>query len=435
MRSNRLQEVWGFTCFGESHGTAMGIVIEDIQPGVEFPYSELNQQLAFRKPNQNPYATSRNEPDDYQIVSGVFEGKTTGTPICILFWNQDIRSDDYAAIKDVFRPGHGDYTWYHKFKIYDYRGGGRASGRETICRITASAMVDHLLGKIKISFQTIRIGQLVAAATDVYTQINHDNPFCWNDPTSYSELYPYLDKIKAEQDTVGGIVKLRIDPVPVGLGEPVFAKLSAHLAQAIMSIGSVKGIAFGSGFDLGAMTGSEANDQSDASGWLSNHAGGILGGISSGQPIIITIAVKPIASHGKSQVCMDKSGNPVTLQISGRHDVCHIPRLLPVIEAMVKLVLADAISHQKLIAGDSLDMDDYREALDKLDEDLLLTLCKRKAIVAQVKTYKTAHNLDFRDTERERAMALRWQTIATELGLEPEIAISILQKALELCRN
>ena len=434
MRSNSIISHLGFTTFGESHGFALGVVIEDIKPGIDFPYQELDLLLAQRKPNSTPYSTSRNETDEYQIVSGIFEGKTTGMPICILFRNNDAKSGDYDYLKDVFRPGHADFSWFNKFKIYDYRGGGRASGRETISRVAASAFVNELIKPIKISFQTNQIGTFNCEPIDKFFLINPANPFCWADTKKLKELYAYLDAVKADNDTVGGIIKVKIDNVPIGLGDPVFEKLNANLAKAIMSIGTIKGISFGDGFEIAKLKGSEANDHMNITGLISNHAGGITGGISNGQSIIINLAVKPISSHGKPQQTITKSWEEVSIQITGRHDICHIPRLIPVIEAMIKLTMADAISYQKLISGEQHNLNDYREALDKLDEDLLLLLFKRKKVVEQVKQFKLQNKLEFRNEEREQAMAEQWATLASELGLNPDIILNLLDKVLEVCR-
>lgn len=433
MRSNRFLSIFGITTFGESHGKAIGLVIEDVKPNIDFPYDQLNLLLKQRKPNSNPYSTTRNEKDEYQVISGIFEGKTTGMPICILFWNKDANSADYVRLKDVFRPGHADYSWFSKFKIYDYRGSGRASGRETISRVAASAFVTELIKPIEIRFQTVRIGHLVSESDEFY-QIIPENPFCWANRDKQFELYTYLDRIKSDKDSVGGIIKIKIDNVPIGLGDPVFEKLNASLAKAIMSIGSIKGVSFGDGFEIASLTGSQANDQMNKDGFLSNNAGGITGGISTGQPIIITIAIKPISSHGKLQKTITKNGEEIDITVTGRHDVCHIPRILPVIEAMIKLCLADAIAWQKQITGQELNINDYRESLDKIDEDLLLLLYRRKKVVEQVKTLKIKSNLEFRDEAREQAIAEQWTTLADELGLDKTAVLEILDKVLEVCR-
>lgn len=435
MRSNRLSSFLGFTTFGESHGPAMGLVIEDILPNIPFPYEQLKQLLAYRKPNSNPYVSPRDEDDLFEILSGVMDGKTTGMPICIIFPNKDARSVDYEKFKDVFRPGHADYSLFSKFKIYDYRGGGRASGRETICRVASSVFVNNLLQDIKVKFQTVQIGSLEAIKTDTFYEISTENPFCWSDMTTITNLYAYLDTIKEEKETVGGIIRASIESVPKGLGEPVFEKLNACLAKAIFSIGSIKGVSFGDGFDLAAQKGSFVNDQMNSSGFLSNHLGGITGGVSTGQPIVINIAVKPISAHGKPQSTINHLGQSQDITITGRHDICHIPRILPVIEAMIKLTLADSIAHQKLIAGQTQDLNDYREALDKLDEDLLLLVYRRKQIVNQVKQLKSGQHVEFRDYKRENELANQWSQLASVMDLAENDAQELLQLVLKICRN
>lgn len=435
MRSNKLESPFGITTFGESHGPALGLVIEDIRPNLDFPYKELNRVLKMRKPGSTKYSTSRQEADDYEILSGVFEGKTTGMPICIIFRNKDAQSEDYELFKDVFRPGHGDFAWFNKFKIFDYRGGGRASGRETICRVAASALVSEFIKPVGISFQTIQIGDFCAIDTTQYFHQEETNPFCWSDKSTLNDLYAYLDEVDEDNDTVGGIIRIRLDSVPIGLGDPVFEKLNVNLAKAIMSVGSVRGVSFGDGFEICSLKGSEANDQMSEEGFLSNRQGGISGGISTGQPIIINVAIKPVSSHGKPQQTIDKAGKPVTVTVSGRHDVCHIPRLIPVLEAMLKLTLADAISWQKQLSGVELNLDDYREMIDKIDTDLLLLLHRRKAVVQQVRELKSMQGINFRDMSREQEMAERFSEIACELDLSEEKTKALLTMILELCRD
>lgn len=435
MRSNKLDSLFDITTFGESHGPALGLVIEDIRPNLDFPFDELNRLLAKRKSNSTEYSTTRQEPDDYEILSGVFEGKTTGMPICIIFRNRDARSKDYEEFRDVFRPGHADYAWFNKFKIYDYRGGGRASGRETICRVAASALVSEFIKPVSISFQTIKIGEMQASEQTQYFSLNDTNPFCWSDSATIDDVYAYLDKVKSEKDTVGGIIRIKIDNTPKGLGDPVFEKINANLAKALMSVGTVRGVSVGDAFAATSLHGSQFNDQMDGNSFLSNNQSGISGGITNGQPIIINVAVRPISSHGKQQQSTDKKGNPVTFQISGRHDVCHIPRLIPVLEAMIKLTLADAISWQKQISGAELNLDDYREMIDKIDADLLLLLYRRKAVVNLVKEYKLKQGFAIRDMNRENMLKERWNEISRELNLSEEKTEALLDIVLELCRD
>lgn len=435
MRSNRLESFFGFTTFGESHGAVIGIVIEDIKPNIPFPFEELNKALSLRKPNTTPFTSDRKEEDNFQVVSGIFEGKTTGLPICILFPNVGSNSADYETIKDIFRPGHADFTWFNKFKIYDYRGGGRASGRETLSRLSASAIVNEIIQPVKIQFRSIQIGALISENTGLYFDLSSENPFCWTDGVNQCGLYEYLEKVKAEKDTVGGIIQVRIDNVPIGLGDPVFEKLNSNLAKALFSIGTIRGVSFGEGFASGGRKGSELNDQISESGFLSNNAGGINGGVSNGQPIIINVCVKPISSHGKPQLTVNRSGTIETIQIQGRHDVCHIPRILPVIESMIKLVLADALVWQKQIAGIEQNLIDFREAIDKLDEDLLLILYRRKRIVNLIKQFKQKNNIAFTDQKREAEINQQWLAISQELQLPLESIPSLLSMVLSICRN
>ncbi len=358
----------GITTFGESHGPFMGVVIEDIKPGVAFPYEALRDILDRRKTG-----APRNETDDFQVVSGVLDGKTTGMPICILFPNRDARPEDYERIRDIFRPGHADYTLFRKFKIYDYRGGGHLSGRETVCRVAASALVLEETKSIQFHIES---------------EMARDN----------------LQQLKNEGDTAGGILKITVTGVPAGLGDPVFEKLDANLAKALVSIGGVKGIEFGDGFLLGTITGSQSNDQMDSSGFLSNHCGGILGGISTGEPIVIRLAIKPVSSISKPQRTIRHDGAEVDLSLSSRSDTCLIPRINPVCEAMIRLVLADAIAHQRLIEDEQTTLDQLREAIDRIDEDILIALHRRDRIVEKVGELKRTQRLPVIDPNREEAM-------------------------------
>lgn len=397
MKSNSFGRYFGITTFGESHGTAIGVVIEDVKPGIEFPLNEIQKVLDSRKPGKSKFTSSRKEEDKIIILSGVFEGKTTGMPICLVVYNKDIRSKDYKHLKNLFRPGHADYTYFKKFKIYDYRGGGRASGRETISRVATSGLVEDLLRDIDINCYPVQIGKIIVKSYDS----NFQNDFYWHDKSNFEELQNYLDSIQKKGDSVGGIVEVKIENLPVGLGDPVFEKLDANLSKAILSIGSVKGIEFGDGFNLANLKGSEANDQINKNGFLSNHSGGILGGISTGQNLIFRFVVKPTSSINIPQSTITKNGKDVSFISKGRHDTCIIPRIIPVAKAMVKLVLADAISYQKLINDNKLDLNDYREAIDKIDEDLLIALNRRKEISKLIGKFKEEKNIEINDFERE----------------------------------
>lgn len=420
MPNNHFAQFFGYTSFGESHGPAIGLVIDSPPPNLDFPHAALQEALQ-RRNISTPFKTPRLESDEYEILSGVFEGKTTGMPLCIIVRNSDANSGDYEALKNVFRPGHADFAWWQKYHIYDYRGGGRASGRETLTRIVAASFTEEILKPIQISLTCLQIGTLKASAPFLHA----DNPFHWPHADSLKQLYQYLESIKAKGDSLGGILEVRATKVPAGLGDPVYEKLSANIAKAMLSIPSVKGISFGDGEALAAMTGSKVNDQISSGGFLSNHLGGLNAGVSNGNDIVFRLIIRPVASVATLQKTVDKDGTNREIKISGRHDSCHIPRIIPVVEAMLKLCLADAIQHQKLISGEAQNLDSYREALDKLDEELLLLLYRRRQIVQQVKGYKQEHRLPARDEQREADILARAAALATKLDLDPQIVRDI----------
>ncbi len=396
----------GITSFGESHGPFMGVVIEDVKPGISFPSDQLRELLARRKPGNGEFSSPRNEQDDYQIISGVLDGRTTGMPICILFPNRDARSEDYEPIRDVFRPGHADYTLFHKFKIYDYRGGGHLSGRETICRVAASALVAD-----------------ITASIDVHFKIIH--------PTYKDEL----QKLKAQGDTSGGILEITVSGLMAGLGDPVFEKLDANLGKALLSIGGVKGIEFGDGFLLGIMTGSQANDAMTSSGFASNHCGGILGGISTGEPIVIRLAIKPVSSISQPQQTIRHDGSEVELTLTSRSDVCLIQRIQPVCEAMIRLVIADAIAHQQLIENHEPSLDNLREAIDRIDEDILLALWRRDRIVEKIGEIKKEMECPVYDPEREETMMKALEEKATAWNIDKKLVKRVWEAIVEHSRR
>jgi chorismate synthase len=412
MRANYLAGYYGVTAFGESHGKAMGVVLEDVKPGIDFPLKSIQAALEARRPGRGKYSSRRQEADKIEVISGIYQGKTTGMPICLLIYNQDARSSDYNHLSEIFRPGHADFSWYQKFKIYDHRGGGRASGRETICRVAAGAAVDAILGKIKISAYPIQIGEIQAQKYDF--PANHLN---WPDSDNFAQLEKYLQEIASSGNSVGGVVELKIDNMPAGLGDPVFEKLDANLAKAIISLGAVKGIEFGLGFHLAELTGVQANDQISPAKWTSNNCGGILGGVSTGQPLILRFVVKPTPSINLPQKTIDKSGQETKFSSGGRHDTLIIPRLIPAAEAMVKLVLADAISHQKLISSEPADLAVYREAFDKIDEDILLALKRRQELAKLTGNWKRKHQQNIEDKSRENIVLKNLFEKAQQLDL------------------
>jgi len=334
------------TTFGESHGGAVGVVVDGVTPGVELCEADVQAQLDRRKPGQSSVTTPRSEPDTVQVRSGLFEGKTTGTPILMILFNKDADPSQYENIKDVFRPGHADYTYHKKYGIRDYRGSGRASGRETAGRVAAGAVARKLLTRrgVDIVAYTWRAAGIQCKTVEL-DEIER-NPMRACDPLAAGEMVKAVEAARDRGDSVGGIIECRITGVPIGLGEPVFDKLDADLAKGVLSIGATKGIEFGTGFAAADMTGSQHNDPITPDGFATNHAGGILGGISTGADIVFRVAIKPTSSISSQQHTIDTSGRETTIQIKGRHDPCICPRIVPVIEAMAAIVLEDHCKRQ-----------------------------------------------------------------------------------------
>ncbi|MCB5286788.1 MAG: chorismate synthase [Candidatus Cloacimonetes bacterium] len=427
MRSNRLSELFGITTFGESHGPAIGLLIDSPPPNLDFPSAELCAALQQRS-HKGDFSTSRHETDRLEILSGVFEGKTTGMPLCVIVRNCDAKSADYEALKDVFRPGHADYSWFQKYQIFDYRGGGRASGRESLARVIAADLAKNLLKDIKIEITSTQIGELKAGSSSAAG----DNPFHWPEPDTYPELIKYLDEIKSLGDSLGGILHVSASNIPSGLGDPIYEKLSANIAKAMFSIGTVRGILFGDGLDLARRPGSQCNDQFAEGRLASNHHGGIVGGVSNGQDLVFELVIRPISSISIPQEALDKAGKPRRISIQGRHDVCHLPRLIPVVEAMLQICLADAIQYQRLISGQSADLPSFRESLDKIDEELITLLWRRRAIVQKVKQYKQQNDLSPQDPAREREILRKAAKLAEGIDLPPELVQDLIKINLRI---
>lgn len=350
MSGNTFGKVFRVTTWGESHGPALGAVIDGCPPRLPLTAADIDAELARRRPGTSIHTTSRREPDRVEILSGVYEGLTTGTPISLVIYNQDVKSEAYTPLKEVFRPGHGDYTYQAKYGLRDYRGGGRASARETVARVAAGAVAQKVLDTagIQVVAFTLELGG-IRAQQFIWEQL-HDNPFFCPDPAAAAAMAVRVQAVKQQGDSLGGIVEIRVQGCPAGLGEPVFDKLDAILAAAIMSIGAVKGVEIGAGFAAAAMTGSQHNDPLTPAGFASNNAGGILAGISNGADIVLRAAVKPIPSIAQPQQTIDHQGRPQTITIGGRHDISAIPRIVPVAAAMVKLTLADFLLRQRAIA-------------------------------------------------------------------------------------
>ena len=342
MSGNSFGKSFVVTTFGESHGPALGCIVDGCPPGMALSEEDIQVDLDRRRPGRNKHTTQRNEPDQVRILSGVFEGRTTGTPIGLLIENTDQRSRDYGDIKDKFRPGHADYTYQQKYGIRDYRGGGRSSARETAMRVAAGAIAKKYLKEsagIEIGGFVAQLGPIELAAKDL--SIVDDNPFFCADPDKLDELDAFMTALRRDGDSIGAKISVLVRKMPVGLGEPVFDKLEADLAHGLMSINAVKGVEVGAGFAAVTQRGSEHRDEMSAQGFSKNDAGGTLGGISSGQDLLVSIALKPTSSITKPGKTIDASGSETEIVTKGRHDPCVGLRATPIAEAMVALVLID----------------------------------------------------------------------------------------------
>ncbi len=342
MAGNTIGKLFSVTTFGESHGPALGCIVDGCPPGLELSVADIQKELDRRKPGTSRHTTQRREADEVQILSGVFEGRTTGTPIGLLIHNTDQRSKDYAGIMDRFRPGHADYTYQQKYGIRDYRGGGRSSARETAMRVAAGAIAKKYLyvwHGIQVRGYLAQLGPIKAETLD-WDEAER-NPFFCPDASKVTELEAYMDALRKEGDSIGARVNVVATGVPPGLGEPVFDRLDADLAHALMSINAVKGVEIGAGFACVEQKGTEHRDEITPEGFLSNNAGGILGGISSGQDIVVSIALKPTSSIRIPGRSVNLRGEPVEVVTTGRHDPCVGIRATPIAEAMVAIVLMD----------------------------------------------------------------------------------------------
>jgi chorismate synthase len=345
---NNYGTLFRISTFGESHGPAIGVVIDGCPAGLVIDEAFIQAELDRRKPGQSKITTQRKEDDTFKILSGVFEGKSTGTPICIVIENQDQRSKDYSHIQNTYRPSHADFTYDAKYGFRDYRGGGRSSARETAARVAAGAIAKLLLKTIGVEIQAFvsQVGELKAAH---YTQLDlsktEDNIVRCPDASTAEKMIALVDQVRLDRDTIGGVVTGVIKNTPVGLGEPVFDKLHAELGKAMLSINAVKGFEYGSGFEGVTLRGSQHNDEFyTEAGKIktkTNHSGGVQGGISNGEDIYFNVAFKPVATIMQDQPSVDKDGNETTVSGKGRHDPCVVPRAVPIVEAMAALVLAD----------------------------------------------------------------------------------------------
>ncbi|MBS0183564.1 MAG: chorismate synthase [Nitrospira sp.] len=348
MAGNTFGRIFTVTSFGESHGPAIGCVVDGCPPGLSLSTEDIQKDLDRRKPGTSRHVTQRQESDTVEILSGVFEGKTTGTPIALLIRNEDQRSRDYDNLIDTFRPGHADYTYWQKYGIRDHRGGGRASARETAVRVAAAAIARKWLSekhRVVIRGYLSQLGPHELAFKD--WDVVGKNPFFSADPDVVLKLETFMDELRKDGDSVGAKITTVAEHVPVGWGAPVYGKLDADLAAAMMSINAVKAVEIGAGFASVTQRGSEHGDELTPDGFVTNHAGGILGGISTGQDIVVTIGIKPTSSIRIPRRSIDKQGNPVMVETTGRHDPCVGIRATPIAEAMMALVLMDhALLHQ-----------------------------------------------------------------------------------------
>jgi chorismate synthase len=353
MPGNSFGTIFRITTWGESHGKAVGVVVDGCPSGLEITEDEIQFELDRRRPGQSKITTQRKEPDKARILSGVFEGKTLGTPISIMVENVDAISKSYEDIKDTYRPGHADFTYDAKFGRRDHRGGGRSSNRETVGRVAAGAIAKKILNLEGIETHGFvkQVGDIVAEKID-FSEIENNIARC-PDKKKAALMIELIDKVRKEGDSIGGTVEVVSTGLPAGLGSPVFNKMDAELASALMSIGGIRGFEVGLGFKASRMKGSQANDlmYKDDNGDLrfkTNNAGGLLGGITNGEDLVVRIAIKPTSSISKTQHTVDKEGNPKELKVKGRHDPCLCPRAVPIAEAMVNLVLVDHLLQSKV---------------------------------------------------------------------------------------
>ncbi len=396
---NSFGSFFRITTFGESHGYGVGVVLDGVRPGIEFDIREIQKELDRRRPGQNELVSPRKEPDRVEIVSGVFNNRTTGAPLCLLIRNLNADPKAYEHLKNIFRPGHADFTFLAKYGIRDWRGGGRSSGRETAARVAAAAMARQLLKKKKVSVIgfTRRIGPIQISHSTIrqferacengdFTEaarMIESSPVRCPDHEASESMKNLVAETRKAGDSIGGVIELRAYGVPPGWGDPVFCKLDAELASGLMSIGGVKGIEIGAGFALSEQKGSESNDHLCPGGFETNMAGGLLGGISNGSPIVIRLAVKPTPSIGIPQKSVDTKNNPCIVKTVGRHDPCLAPRVVTVAEGMMCLVLAEASLRQDALMNEPADAHALQLAGIRSWEDLFSAL-KRMQTLRQI---------------------------------------------------
>jgi chorismate synthase len=422
MAGNTFGTLFRITTFGESHGAGVGVVIDGVRPNMKLSPPDIQRELDRRRPGQSRMTSPRAEADRVEILSGVFRGRTLGTPICLLIRNTNQDPGAYSALKNLFRPGHAGYTYLAKYGIQDYRGGGRSSGRETAGRVGAGSIAKQLLSKRGIGVHAYTLEAAGVRARTIRISEVERNPMRCPDPAAARAMERRVDILRKKGDSAGGIVEVVVSGCPPGLGDPVFDKLDADLARSLMSIPAVKGVEIGSGFAAARMKGSEHNDAFIASGrsgkirTRTNHSGGVLGGISNGEEIVMRIAVKPPSSILKRQRTVDTGGRAASISVSGRHDPCICPRVVPVAESMVAIVLADHLLRQNLTRRGT-ELGSIRREIDLLDDDLVRLLNERQALVARLGKIKKRAGSEITDSSRERKI------LESRLSLLPETVL------------
>jgi chorismate synthase len=349
--SSTFGRLFTLTTFGESHGPGVGVLVDGMPPGIAVDPAAVQRELDRRRPGQSSITTPRQEADQVEIVSGVFEGVSTGAPIMMLVRNTDQRSKDYDALKDVYRPGHADYAYAQKYGVRDHRGGGRSSGRETVGRVAAGALAKTALATVGVSIVggTVRVADIEAVKRD--WDVAEGNAIRCPDAEAAARMIALIERTRDAKDSVGGVVEVVARGVPAGWGDPTMSKLDAMLGAAMLSIPATKGVEIGGGFAMVALRGSQANDVFDGERFASNHAGGISGGISNGNEVVVRVAVRPATSIGTPQLMAKAGGGTETRAIEGRHDPCICPRVVPVAEAMMAVTLVDAWLRQRALRG------------------------------------------------------------------------------------
>jgi len=433
MAGNTFGEIFRITTFGESHGKAIGVVIDGVIPNIDIDLNFIQNELNRRKPGQSSITTPRREEDKVEILSGIFEGKTTGAPICLIIWNKDQNPKIYEQYKNIFRPGHAGYTFLKKYGIYDYYGGGRASGRETAARVAAGAIAKLILKSynIEILGYTRKVGNIEINEID-YNEIEKNSIRC-PDKVVANKMIDLINDIKSKGDSIGGVVEIIVKNCPIGLGDPVFDKLHADFAKALLSIGAVKGFEIGAGFRFSEQKASEIIDEFyfDKKQSLvrtkTNNQGGVLGGISNGEDIVMRIAIKAPSSILIEKNTVRYDNTPTKIKIEGRHDPCLCPRIIPVAESMIALVLLDKLLIQNMIQKES-NIEKLRKQIDLIDKNILILIAERQKLAKEIGKEKIKNRIKIFDKKRELEALIDRKKLAKKLKLD----INIIEKLYKL---